>query len=183
MKANALLFTPVVCLALFAFTFAACSDEDAATPAVATDAAAADAATPTPDGGGGTDSGGNVPDAQADADADAATGPTISQDPLAPTPLTVGQSVTANLAANAENFFEFTTGAAGNYTLNFTAPGDLFYASFALVKEAHGCGLPSCVQGTGTAPLPGLEAATKYYLNLYNGTVAAASYTISVTSP
>lgn len=180
-------FRPVFPVALAALVLAAlhvgCGDDEA-TPT----SEGADSGAPTNDAAPGTDAstpngdGGSIKDAAADADADAPTGPTISEDENAPTTLAVGENVTANLAAEKEHFFAFTTGAAGNYTLHFTSPGGKFYASFATVKGGHSCGLPSCVQGTGTAPLTGLAAATTYYLNLYNGLPAAASYTLSVTA-
>jgi hypothetical protein len=164
---------------------------------------AACSSTATPDSGGTVDSGtadqsngGNdssaldattdssVADVKPGSDADAdASGPVISSNPLAPTPLVIGQNVTAQLPMDGEHFFEFTPTSTGDHTLHFTSPAGTFYASYAMVKEAHSCGLPSCVQGTGTAALPGLQAGTTYYLNLYNGSVAAGSYTISVTIP
>lgn len=179
--------------ALFPLAFAAlvlaplhvgCGDDEA-TPT----GADGDSGTATNDAASGTDSstpngdGGSIKDADATGDADASTGPTISEDPDAPTTLAIGESVTNTLGAEKEHFFEFTPGAAGNYTLNFTSAGGAFYASFATVKGAHSCGLPSCVQGTGTAPLGALAAGTTYYLNLYNGLPGAASYTLSVTTP
>jgi hypothetical protein len=187
MKSSAFLLAPAVCLALF--TFAACGDDDDAktsTPTGDASTVSPDGSTPTPGDDDDTDGGGTASDGggKADAAPDAPSGPVISSDPNAPTTLAVGANVTANLAADKEHFFEFTTAAAGDYTLHLTtASGSKFYASFAMVKDAHSCGLPQCVQGTGTKPLTGLAAATTYYLNVYNGTDAASDYTISVTNP
>lgn len=166
-------------LPLALVSLGACS-EDAA-PASGADSGATTPPTAPPTSGR-TD--GGAPDGSvADGGDGGANGPVISTDPLAPTPLAVGESVSAELAAETEHFFEFTPAVSGDHTLRFTAPSGQFYASYAAVKEAHSCGLPACVQGTGTAPLPGLVAGTTYYLNLFNGAPGAGSYTISVTNP
>ncbi len=166
-----------------ALVLAGCSDDpepSGATTDAATDTGAS-ADTGAPSDTGAADAGSDASDAAADDAAEA--GPTISSDPNAPTPLAIGTPVTATLAGKGEHFFEYTPTDSGDHTLHFVAPGTTWYANHSTVKDTHFCGPPKCAQGTADAPLAGLVAGTTYYLNVYNGTGASGSYTLSVTYP